>query len=374
MRWQHPERGPLGPLSFIPFAEETGLIDEIGQHVLETACEEAASLDRAASAPRAAPAISVNVAPRQLLDPDCPTGSESLLDRCGLEPRPPDPRDHRRRAHEGPGRGNDRAPAPERARCAPRGRRLRHRLLVARLPPAVPDRPAEDRRVVRERHPQPVRARSSSRPSSRSRTRSVWCPSPRASRAQAQVDALAACGCDLAQGFHLGRPVDAADRPATCDHPAAGGADTGRSRGHRGRVDSAHGGTRHSTPSFRHASLDAAARPDGPDAAGRRAGVLGRAAARPDRVDTDLAALRAPRRLVPRDLVSRPCSGASTTTAGGSGRASPCRSFGITAVMYAIGWGPMLAIGLDLRRGREHPARRVRAPSRPADRAECCRD
>ena len=30
--------------------------------------------------------------------------------------------------------------------------------------------------------------------------------------------------------------------------------------------------------------------------------------------------------------------------------------FGITAVMYAIGWGPMLAIGLDLRRGRGHPA------------------
>ena len=46
VRWQHPERGPLGPLSFIPFAEEAGLIDEIGQHVLVTACEEAARLDR----------------------------------------------------------------------------------------------------------------------------------------------------------------------------------------------------------------------------------------------------------------------------------------------------------------------------------------
>ena len=34
VRWHHPERGLLGPLSFIPFAEETGLIDEIGHHVL----------------------------------------------------------------------------------------------------------------------------------------------------------------------------------------------------------------------------------------------------------------------------------------------------------------------------------------------------
>ena len=34
VRWAHPERGLLGPSSFIPFAEEGGLIDEIGQHVL----------------------------------------------------------------------------------------------------------------------------------------------------------------------------------------------------------------------------------------------------------------------------------------------------------------------------------------------------
>ena len=104
VRWQHPERGPLGPLSFIPFAEEAGLIDEIGQHVLETACEEAAPLDRRRR-DAAAPAVSVNVAPRQLLDARLPDRVESLLDR--LQPRAgaPDPRDHRRRADEGPGRG-----------------------------------------------------------------------------------------------------------------------------------------------------------------------------------------------------------------------------------------------------------------------------
>ena len=67
-----------------------------------------------------------------------------------------DPRDHRRRADEGPGRGDRRAPPVERPRRAARRRRLRHGLLVARLPAAVPDRPAQDRRLVRERHPEPI--------------------------------------------------------------------------------------------------------------------------------------------------------------------------------------------------------------------------
>jgi len=85
VRWQHPERGPLGPLSFIPFAEEAGLIDEIGQHVLETACEEATRWSKTVGAAYA-PSVTVNVAPRQLLDAELPDRVESLLARCGLEP------------------------------------------------------------------------------------------------------------------------------------------------------------------------------------------------------------------------------------------------------------------------------------------------
>lgn len=41
LRWDHPQRGMLYPDSFIPLAEEVGLIDVIGQHVLQTACREA---------------------------------------------------------------------------------------------------------------------------------------------------------------------------------------------------------------------------------------------------------------------------------------------------------------------------------------------
>lgn len=84
VRWAHPERGLLGPLSFIPFAEESPLIEEIGHHVLVTSCEEAARW--ADSVGPDAPAISVNLSPRQLMDPRLPDRVELLLHRCGLDP------------------------------------------------------------------------------------------------------------------------------------------------------------------------------------------------------------------------------------------------------------------------------------------------
>ena len=43
LRWRHPERGMISPAEFIPVAEESGMINELGQWVLHTACAEAAN-------------------------------------------------------------------------------------------------------------------------------------------------------------------------------------------------------------------------------------------------------------------------------------------------------------------------------------------
>ncbi len=62
LRWNHPTRGRVSPAEFIPLAEETGLIREIGIWVLRTACLEAAKWPRPYD-------IAVNVAPQQLVQP-----------------------------------------------------------------------------------------------------------------------------------------------------------------------------------------------------------------------------------------------------------------------------------------------------------------
>jgi predicted signal transduction protein with EAL and GGDEF domain len=43
LRWWHPERGMISPAEFIPVAEDTGMITELGEWVLRTACAEAAT-------------------------------------------------------------------------------------------------------------------------------------------------------------------------------------------------------------------------------------------------------------------------------------------------------------------------------------------
>ncbi|HMI11625.1 MAG TPA: diguanylate cyclase, partial [Bradyrhizobium sp.] len=59
LRWRHPERGMISPAEFIPVAEDTGLINELGEWVLRTACAEAANWPDHIR-------IAVNVSPVQL--------------------------------------------------------------------------------------------------------------------------------------------------------------------------------------------------------------------------------------------------------------------------------------------------------------------
>ena len=83
VRWQHPEQGLITPDRFIPIAEETGLIVELGRWTLEEACREAA---RWASACPGAPGVSVNLSARQLSRPELADVVAGALEASGLAP------------------------------------------------------------------------------------------------------------------------------------------------------------------------------------------------------------------------------------------------------------------------------------------------
>ncbi|WP_430781195.1 putative bifunctional diguanylate cyclase/phosphodiesterase [Actinoplanes sp. G11-F43] len=85
VRWQHPERGMIPPLDFIPLAEETGMIVPIGEWVLRESCHQAARWNarREAGKPLS---VSVNLSAVQLERADLPQVVGSVLAESGLPP------------------------------------------------------------------------------------------------------------------------------------------------------------------------------------------------------------------------------------------------------------------------------------------------
>ena len=84
VRWQHPERGLLAPVHFVPLAEESGLIVPLGTWVLQEACRAAVGLQRPG---RPDVAMSVNVAVAQLTAPGFVDLVGSALADSGLSPQ-----------------------------------------------------------------------------------------------------------------------------------------------------------------------------------------------------------------------------------------------------------------------------------------------
>jgi diguanylate cyclase (GGDEF)-like protein/PAS domain S-box-containing protein len=84
VRWQHPQRGMVAPLDFIPLAEETGLIVEIGLWVLREACTRAQALQE--QFPMSPPLhMSVNLSARQLQRPEIVDEVAAALMQSGLD-------------------------------------------------------------------------------------------------------------------------------------------------------------------------------------------------------------------------------------------------------------------------------------------------
>jgi EAL domain-containing protein (putative c-di-GMP-specific phosphodiesterase class I) len=83
IRWQHPQRGLISPVQFIPLAEETGLIVPIGAWVLRTACAQAKAWQDAGLPPVR---LSVNLSARQFIQRDLIASIRQTLDETGLSP------------------------------------------------------------------------------------------------------------------------------------------------------------------------------------------------------------------------------------------------------------------------------------------------
>ncbi|UUY03725.1 EAL domain-containing protein [Svornostia abyssi] len=86
VRWNHPERGLVGPDQFIPIAEESGLIVPLGAWVLQRACRQLARWRRSVEAADSL-RITVNLSARQVTQPDIVDTVAEAIEEAGLDPQ-----------------------------------------------------------------------------------------------------------------------------------------------------------------------------------------------------------------------------------------------------------------------------------------------
>lgn len=86
IRWEHPELGMVRPDHFIPIAEDTGQIVEVGAWILREACEQMVRWDQEFGLD-GTHSINVNVAKRQLIHPEFMGLVKDVLSSTGLDPR-----------------------------------------------------------------------------------------------------------------------------------------------------------------------------------------------------------------------------------------------------------------------------------------------
>jgi diguanylate cyclase (GGDEF)-like protein/PAS domain S-box-containing protein len=85
VRWQHPERGLISPIDFIPIAEEGGQILQIGEWVLREACYQIKRWQEKFPAEKNL-YMTVNLSPKQFAQPDLVEQVKGILDETGLDP------------------------------------------------------------------------------------------------------------------------------------------------------------------------------------------------------------------------------------------------------------------------------------------------
>ncbi len=86
LRWDHPERGLVHPAEFIPVAEETGLISQLGRWALAEACRQMSEWHKIC--PTDPPLrVAVNISSKQFMQPDLVSQIAEVLAETGLSPR-----------------------------------------------------------------------------------------------------------------------------------------------------------------------------------------------------------------------------------------------------------------------------------------------
>ena len=83
-RWQHPRQGLIPPVEFIPIAEETGLINELGALVLRQSCTRMVTLGQSCPAAKKL-SLSVNISGRQFKRPDFVEEIAGILAETGID-------------------------------------------------------------------------------------------------------------------------------------------------------------------------------------------------------------------------------------------------------------------------------------------------
>ena len=150
VRWEHPERGRIGPDDFIRVAEESDSILEIGRWVLSQACRQI----RCVAAPVVAPdsfTVSVNISARQLVQPDFVDEVLAIIGEAGVEPSEIVLEMTETSMLQDSADDAGEAPGPAGRRHRRLDRRFRDRLFVAQLLAALPGHDAQDRARLRRR-------------------------------------------------------------------------------------------------------------------------------------------------------------------------------------------------------------------------------
>ena len=212
-------RGVVQPDDFIPLLEETGLITEVGKWVLSEACAQGAAW-RAAGYPIG---MAVNVSGRQLDTDQLIADIEEALADSGLEPAALTIEITETTLMRNVEETARRLTAIKAARRADRDRRLRHRLLLARPPPAVPGRRAEDRPLVHLWAAAQPGGRDADPHARAARQGALDRDFAEGIEQQQELSLLRDEDCDSGQGFLFARPLDAAATEAFLQDWAATG-------------------------------------------------------------------------------------------------------------------------------------------------------